>query len=111
MHLLPGRYALFALAARLLPFEPLVRMLHRVMPSTIGQIEFDVYYDRGHPAALESVFRRAGFRHVEIELTWAQPGYFEWLVPLFALHAIYATVLERLRVRRMASYMLVRAVR
>jgi ubiquinone/menaquinone biosynthesis C-methylase UbiE len=111
LHLLPCRYALFAMAARWLPFDPLVRALHKLMPWTIDQVEFEVFYDQGHPEAMERAFRDAGFRDVEIEVVWGQPGYFEWFLPLFLLHGVYARALERLGWRRMASYMLVRATR
>ncbi len=46
IHLFPGRYALFALAARLLPFDPLKWLLHRVYPHTHEVVEFPVFYDR-----------------------------------------------------------------
>jgi SAM-dependent methyltransferase len=45
LHLIPGRYSLFGLAARLLPFGPLKWLLHAVRPETRGQVEFPVYYD------------------------------------------------------------------
>jgi SAM-dependent methyltransferase len=111
LHLLPARYALFAIAARMLPFKPLIGALHRVMPWTIDQVEFDVFYDHGHPAAMEGAFRRAGFQHVEIEVVWGQPGYFVWCYPLFLLHGLYAKLCQTLGVRGLASYMLVRATR
>lgn len=111
LHLVPGRYSLFGMAARALPFRPLLWLLHAVAPSTVDQVEFDVHYDRGHPAALEQTFRDAGFGDVEIEVTWAQPGYFEAAYPLFVLHAGYESVVRRLRVRRLAAYMVVRAHR
>jgi SAM-dependent methyltransferase len=111
LHLVPGRNSLFGLAARLLPFGPLLRILHRVRPETRGQVEFDVHYDHCHPAALEHVFREAGFGDVDIQLCWAQPGYFEEIYPLFLLHAVYEWVVRHLGLRRLAAYMVVRARR
>jgi SAM-dependent methyltransferase len=111
LHLVPGRYSLFGLAARLLPFRPLLGLVHLVMPWTRGQVEFDVRYDHCHPAALERLFREAGCRNVEVEVCWAQPGYFLALFPLFVAHAAYEWVVRRLGVRRLASYMIVRAER
>lgn len=111
MHLLPGRYSLFGMAARVLPFKPLLWSLHKVLPATIDQVEFDVFYDQGWPAAIERVFCDAGFRDVSVEVTWAQPGYFEAIYPLFLLHAVYEWTMRRLGLRRMAAYMVVRATR
>jgi SAM-dependent methyltransferase len=109
LHLVPCRYSLFAVTARILPFEPLLKLLHAVRPSTRGQVEFVVHYDHCYPSALERLFRESGFRRVDVSLCWGQPGYFEEAYPLFVLHAIYARALEILRLRRLAAYMVVRA--
>lgn len=111
LHLVPGRYALFALAARALPFGPLLRVLHAVIPATRGEVEFDVHYDHCHPAAIERAFRQAGFRHVRVATCWAAPGYFEPLVPVYLAVSAYETLARALGLRRLASYMIVRAVR
>lgn len=111
MHLLPARYSLFGIAARMLPFKPLLWLLHRVSPSTVGQVEFEVYYDRGWPDALEAALLAAGLREVNIEVTWAQAGYFEPIYPLFLLCALYQGTVRALGVRRLAAYMVVRARR
>jgi SAM-dependent methyltransferase len=111
LHLVPGRYSLFGTAARMLPFGPLLTLTHRVMPWTRGQVEFPVRYDSCYPQALEREFRAAGFSRVETWITWAQPGYFEAVYPLFLLHAAYEQLVRRLRLRRVAAYTVVRAVR
>jgi ubiquinone/menaquinone biosynthesis C-methylase UbiE len=111
LHLIPGRYSLFATAARVLPFGPLLRVLHVVRPETRGQVEFDVHYDHCHPDALRQVFEAAGFSRVTVDYCWAQPGYFEEIYPLFLLHALYERAVRKLGLRRLASYMVVRAER
>lgn len=111
LHLVPCRNSLFALAVRVLPFRPLLRALHTVLPATVDQVEFEVHYDRGWPAAMETVFRDAGFHDVRVEVTWAQPGYFEAFYPVFLLHALYESVARRFGVRRLAAYMVVGATR
>jgi SAM-dependent methyltransferase len=111
LHLVPCRYSLFGLAARLLPFGPLVRLVHLVMPWTRGQVEFPVVYDHCYPQALEKEFRAAGFSRVESWVTWAQPGYFEAVYPAFLLHALYESAVRHLRLRKLAAYTVVRATR
>ena len=110
LHFLPGRYALFALAARALPFELLLRILHAVNPESRGQVEFEVHYDRCHPAAMERAFGDAGFRAVGVETCWAAPG--------TSSRSSRCSWSQRLRGARpraqhpgMASYMVVRAER
>jgi len=111
IHLVPCRYSLFGIAARLLPFNQLLRLTHSVMPSTRGQIEFPVKYDHCWPEALENEFRKAGFSYVQTSITWAQPGYFEAIFPLFLMHALYERVVRSLNLRKLAAYTLVSAIR
>lgn len=111
LHFMPGRNAPFALPARLLPFGPLVRLLHVVSPETRGQVEFDVHYDRCDPDGMRRAFREAGFRRVEVATCWAAPGYFEPFVPAYLLASAYEAVVRTLSVERLASYMIVRAER
>jgi SAM-dependent methyltransferase len=111
LHLVPCRYSLFGFAARLLPFGPLLRLTHLVMPGTRGNVEFPVVYDCCWPQAMEAKFRRAGFADVRCEITWACPGYFEAVFPLFLLHAAWEWTVRKLRIRRLAAYMVIRAVR
>jgi ubiquinone/menaquinone biosynthesis C-methylase UbiE len=111
LHFVPCRYSLFGTAARIFPFEKLLRVTHIFMPWTHGQIEFPVKYDHCWPEALEAAFRSAGFATVETEVVWAQPGYFETIYPLFLMHALYEKVVRTLNLRKLASYTVVRAVR
>ena len=76
-NLLPWRFSLFGIAARLRPFKPLLSVLHRVSPETVDQVEFDVFYDQGTPARIEPAFRDADYENVTVEITWAQPDYFK----------------------------------
>jgi SAM-dependent methyltransferase len=111
MHLVPCRYSLFGTAARLLPFGPLLRLTHKLAPWTRGSVGFPVHYDHCYPAALEREFRAAGFSEIQLRYTWACQGYFTGVYPLFLLHALYEQVVRRLRLRRLTSYALVRAIR
>jgi SAM-dependent methyltransferase len=111
MHLLPGRFSLFGMAARLLPFRPLLAVLHRVAPETVDQVEFDVFYDQGTPDRLRRAFEDAGFRHVEVEVTWAQPGYFDMLLPVFLAYSVYEFLARTLKLMPLAAYIAVYAER
>ena len=109
--MVPCRYSLFGMAARVLPFGPLLRLTHLVMPNTRGQVEFPVVYDRCWPQALENAFKTAGFHEVQCELTWACPGYFEAVFPLFVLHAVWEWTIRKLGIRSLAAYTVVCATR
>lgn len=49
MHLVPCRYSLFGIAARVLPFDQLLKLTQAIMPWTRRQVEFPVRYDRCWP--------------------------------------------------------------
>ena len=111
LHMVPCRYSLFGMAARILPFGPLLRLTHLIMPQTRGHVEFPVVYDHCWPQALEQEFLRNGFSEVRCEITWACPGYFEAVFPLFLIHALWEWTARSLRIRRLAAYTVVYAVR
>jgi SAM-dependent methyltransferase len=111
IHLMPGRNALFALAARLLPFERLLRVLHFVLPATAGHVEFDVHYDHTEPVAIKRLFVEAGFRNVTVEWTAAQADYFRPVAPLYLLVALYQWLVRALGIKRLAAYLIVAAER
>lgn len=111
LHFVPCRYSLFGTAARALPFGPVLWLTHKVMPHTRGTVEFPVYYDHCYPQALEREFGAAGFSHVQLLTTWACPGYFLAVYPLFLFHALYEQIVRRLGWRRLAAYAVVRAIR
>lgn len=109
IHFVPGRYASFAVAARLLPFKPLLRLLHFAIPDSVGVVEFDVHYDQTEPVALERLFRLAGFREVTVSWTAAQADYFKAFAPAYVLVALYQTVVRKLGISRLAAYVVVDA--
>jgi ubiquinone/menaquinone biosynthesis C-methylase UbiE len=111
MHFVPCRYSVFGTAARLLPFGPLLRLTHAVRPETKGVVEFPIVYDRCWPQALEREFRDAGFTQVETWVTWTQTDYFAAVFPLYMLVAAYEHIVRLLRLRKLGSYTVVRAVR
>ena len=111
IHFVPGRWATFAIAARLLPFKPLLRLLHFAVPASIGVVEFDVHYDKTDPVALERLFRRAGFRDVRVSWTAAQADYYKAFAPAFLLIVAYQALVRALGLRRLAAYVIVDARR
>jgi SAM-dependent methyltransferase len=111
IHLMPGRYALFALAARLLPFGPLLGMLHFAMPETTGVVEFEVRYDHTEPVAIKRLFAEAGFRNVRIEWTAGQADYFKPFIPAYLLVIAYEALVRFFGVSRLAAYLIVSAER
>ena len=111
IHLFPGRYALFALAARLLPFDPLKVLLHRVYRHTHEVVEFEAYYDRTYPGAFERLLRDQGFSEIEVRVSFNQIDYAAALLPAFVLVALYDLAVRALGLGDLAAYVLVSARR
>lgn len=111
IHLVPCRNALFALAARAIPWRVAKPAVHRLIPSAQGVIEFEPFYDSCEPRRLERLFREAGFSQVRVDVCWAQTDYFQALFPLFLAVWAYQGLMRRLRARRLAAYAIVDAVR
>jgi hypothetical protein len=85
VHFMPSRNALFAIASRALPFEPLLRLLHFTRPETVDHVEFEVHYDHTEPVAMRRLFTEAGFRNVTVQWTASQADYFKPLTPLYLI--------------------------
>jgi ubiquinone/menaquinone biosynthesis C-methylase UbiE len=111
IHLVPSRFSLFAIAARLLPFGPTKAALHRLYPGTTEVTEFPVFYDRCYPSGIEESLKRQGFRDVRIEVTYNQTDYFAAFFPAYLLCLLYESIVRRLGLRNLAAYMLVIAER
>lgn len=111
LHFVPARNSLFGLAARLGPFDLLKRIVHRAIPSSVGQVEFPVFYDHCTARDLEGLFRDAGFSSVRVTACYSQSGYFHPVLPVYLLVAAYQGVVSRLGIRQLAAYLIVDAVR
>lgn len=111
IHFMPARNALFAFAARRLPFGPLLALVHFAKPDTSGQVEFEVFYDQTEPRAIRRLFESAGFRSVTVQWTAAQADYFKPVTPLYLLVALYQRLVRALGLSRLAGYLIVSAER
>jgi SAM-dependent methyltransferase len=111
LHLVPCRYSLFGMAARLLPFKPLLWLTLKLAPWFADQsFGFSVHYDQCYPCALERQFRAAGFASVEQQFSWACEDFFTGIYPIYLLYAAYEQVVRRLGLRRLSAYTIVKAV-
>ena len=111
LHLVPARYSLFGLAARLGPFQTLRNLLHLAKPESKGQVEFPVFYDHCTATDLTEAFRNTGFRTVNVRVCYAQSNYFYAVIPLFLVVTAYQYAIKLLGVRRLAAYLIVDATR
>lgn len=111
IHLIPCRNALFALAARAIPWRVAKPVVDLLVPSAKGVIEFEPYYDSCEPQTLERLFREVGFSRVQVQVCWSQADYFQAFFPVFLIVWVYQALLRRLGIRWLAAYAIVDAER
>jgi ubiquinone/menaquinone biosynthesis C-methylase UbiE len=111
IHFVPARNSLFGIAARLGPFGLLKKLVHKAIPSAVGQVEFPVFYDNCTAESLEQLFRAAGFASVNVKVCYSQSGYFHPILPVYIIVAAYQGIVARLGLRQLAAYVIVDAVR
>lgn len=112
LHFVPCRYSLFGIAARMLPFGPLLKLTLKLAPwYQQDNFGFPVYYDHCYPNALERAFRAAGFSEFAEQITWSCEDFFLGVYPAYLVHALYEQVVRRFRMRRLAAYVIIKAIR
>jgi SAM-dependent methyltransferase len=112
LHVVPCRYSIFGIAARLLPFGPLLKLTLKLAPWFRDEnFGFNVFYDHCYPSALEREFRVAGFSNIDIQVSWACEDFFVGIYPIYLVHAAYEQVVRRLRIKTLAAYTIVKAIR
>lgn len=111
IHLFAGRYSLFAILNRLLPESVSRRILFALRPESVEVGGFHTFYDRTHVKAAESVFRSAGMVGIETDVSYEVSQYFRFFFPLFVLARLWETVLHRLTLKNLGSFVLLIAGR
>jgi ubiquinone/menaquinone biosynthesis C-methylase UbiE len=109
VHLFAGRNAPYALVNRALPPRLARRIVHLLVPGSEGTLGFRAYYDRCSPRAIEQLLRENGFENLTVEPGYEQAFYFDFLVPLYILVALYDAATRRLGLRNLAALVLVSA--
>ena len=111
VHLLPCRYAPFAVIARVLPFSLAKSILHFVNPYSAGVVEFPVFYNRCTAHQLRELMAKNGFREIRTVVGYYQSDYFEAFFPAFILSVAYELVVRALGLSTLGAYVVVSAVR
>ena len=107
VHLVPCRYAPFAVIGRLLPFEFARSILHFLRPESIGVVEFPVYYDKCNNSAFNAALNRHGFELVDAKFSYYQSNYYDAFLPAYCLSALYEILIQLLDCRDLAAYMVI----
>ncbi len=112
VHILPCRYASFALLNLALPHGAKSWLLGRLYPSTHGICGFRAYYDLCSYRALTRACRERGFRVDEVTLGYnGSSEYYAVLFPVFLVSELVELAIWLLKVRNLATTMVIVASR
>lgn len=107
IHLMPCRYAPFALINRALPHKLSRRLLYLLQPHVAGICGFPAFYDRTFDSALVRLLEANGFEINERRTSYYQSRYFDFFVPAYMASVAYEMVVRSLHARDLAAYLLV----
>ena len=107
IHLLPSRFAPFALVNRTLPNTVARKVVHALVPGSEGRLGFRTFYDHCSPAEIRALLSKHGFEIVELQTNYYQADYFDFFLPLYVLMATYELAAYKLRLEQLAATILV----
>ncbi len=106
IHLVPSKFAPFALINQTLPASLSKTLLHVIYPDTRGRQGFKAYYDNCYYSALKRLFQEHGFRVVDARFGYYQSHYFTFFVPLFLLSSLYEILLWASGAKNLSPYVI-----
>jgi SAM-dependent methyltransferase len=107
IHLLPCRFAPFALINQILPKGFSRKLLFFFFPERKGFAGFPAFYDKCYYSAIKPAFEKRGFEVVEMHLNYYQSEYFNFFVPLFVMSALYEVLLQAIGAKNLCAYIII----
>jgi SAM-dependent methyltransferase len=102
IHLLPSKFAPFALINQVLP-----RNVSTSLLSYLCRPGFPAYYDNCYYSAIKVLLEKHDFKLMKTHLSYYQSRYFGFFFPLFIVSAFYEVLLYALRVKNPCAHLLV----
>ncbi|MBI2432051.1 MAG: class I SAM-dependent methyltransferase [Candidatus Hydrogenedentes bacterium] len=111
IHLVPNRFAPFALINQALPNRLSKRIVHYLHPSTQGICGFPAVYDHCWPSAMERLLEKHDFQPILLRPAYYQSKYFSFFVPFYLGSNLYELTTQSLRLRNLCAHFLLVARR
>ena len=109
IHLLPCKFAPFAVIAQLVPFSIAKSILHTFRPEAKGVVEFPAFYENCWESRMRKLHLAAGFSSVRTEVHYYQANYFDAIYPAYLANLAYEGAVRQLGLRNLAAYVVVKA--
>jgi SAM-dependent methyltransferase len=107
VHLLPSRYAPFALLGRVLSHRTAEKVLYHLKPEAREVSGFPAVYRDCWESALRRRLEEAGFEVVEVRRGYYQSRYYSFFVPFYLASAVYEMAARALGLKALAAYLLI----
>lgn len=107
IHLLPSKFAPFSILNQALPQALSRKAVHFFIPESKGICGFPAFYKNCYYSGINSLFKRHGFKIINIHLSYYQSPYFKSFAPLFLLSALYEALVQALGAKNLCAYLLV----
>lgn len=107
IHVVPSRFAPFAIANQLLSRRTSSKLLRTLVPGSEGVLGFPAYYEQTYPSAFRRMLGKSRLEVIELRVGYYQADYFNFFLPLFVLSAAYELIVSTLRLENLAANMLV----
>lgn len=104
--LFSSRNAPFAILNRLLPSHLSQRLLLWFVPDSKDLRGFKTHYKFGYHNTIK-LFQQNGFKIFQVYLSYYQSRYFAFFVPLYLLSVIYELIIFKLKLKNLASYIII----
>lgn len=111
VHLVPCRYAPFALLSRAIPLPLARRLLFALRPQAMGVAGFPTYYDSCFDGRLRALHEDAGFSSYRSVVTYYQSDYYDAFLPAYLASVAYELGVRALRLRNLGAYVVIVARR
>jgi SAM-dependent methyltransferase len=109
IHLLPSKYALFALFNQMLPNTIAKRLIGFFHPRSAGICGFPAFYNSCCCSEMIRLFERNGFRIVQMKVGFDQSDYYSFFLPFYLLSALYEMAVYALGLKNLGAYLLITA--
>lgn len=107
IHLLPSKFAIFALINQLLPAKISKAVINSFYPESLGICGFPAYYNRCYYSAIEELYKNNGFEVESIKTSYFQSQYFRFFMPFYLISALYESLVYKLNLKNLAAYLLI----
>jgi SAM-dependent methyltransferase len=107
IHVLPSRFAPFALLNSFLPNSFVKKFLYSVHEEQRGICGFPAVYDHCWPNAMRKLLTKSGFQVEEIRYQYFSSNYYDFFFPAFLLSVAYEWVITKLNLVNLCAAMLI----